>query len=662
MELNRASCSAPSSGGLAPRRAVGGTATGGNRDEVRLAFGERTDGKIVHIGEVVSGLACACRCCGCGGTLIARKGTLKEHHFAHHGVAPCSGAAETALHRFAKQVLHDRLELHLPEIAVGADTDRVIESKGGPFRFDRAEIEVPFPGFKPDVVLYHADRPLLVEVLVTHATDDIKTERIRAAGLASLEIDLSDLPRELGPDEIAEAVCTSAPRWWLCNQRLDRAQARWEANLAERRARETAAEEQRQQREDERLERLATTIAKTLAEPVATAPPSPAERRINADGLDRLIGERISGDECFACPAATWQAAVVADLILSHAGQDNWHRAGTGRHPSEIFKRVGMGKMLKRRLPSYIDPTTALQLSSRIAFVPPYQVLVRYLGWLAERGAVVERRKRWFANPGILDEVEQRRDETRSRKTRRATVHATVSRIMASLPQAETGRFDLEAWWKRPVNAGSATSDQMLGGEEAEQFAADIVALAAMLLDDGKAVSRAVGLPVGLALRREEQRRAMIAAEARATAERHAIATAKAAALKAEQEAADRVARLSRLARESLGERDAAAWLAASPDGAYATFTTLAASSEQSYWTARDHLDRAIAEQARRATAERLRQALRDKARQSARPDHAHVLLHSAQPRLRGQRPIDYCVDEASFARVVQLLAEVTRR
>ena len=41
------------------------------------------DNKLVNIKQVERGLACQCTCFECGEAVIARKGEIKEHHFAH---------------------------------------------------------------------------------------------------------------------------------------------------------------------------------------------------------------------------------------------------------------------------------------------------------------------------------------------------------------------------------------------------------------------------------------------------------------------------------------------------------------------------------------------------------------------------------------------------
>ena len=83
---------------------------------VQLAFGESEDGRILHISQVESGLACRCVCPGCKDRLVARKGLEKAPHFAHHGEVPCGHALESALHKLAKEVIDERRELLLPEV------------------------------------------------------------------------------------------------------------------------------------------------------------------------------------------------------------------------------------------------------------------------------------------------------------------------------------------------------------------------------------------------------------------------------------------------------------------------------------------------------------------------------------------------------------------
>lgn len=65
------------------------------------------NGAIVHISEVESGLRQDCLCPACKNPLVARKGDLKVHHFAHSAETNCQ--PETVIHLLGKQLLAEKL-------------------------------------------------------------------------------------------------------------------------------------------------------------------------------------------------------------------------------------------------------------------------------------------------------------------------------------------------------------------------------------------------------------------------------------------------------------------------------------------------------------------------------------------------------------------------
>ncbi len=73
------------------------------------------DGRIVHVDSVARGRACDCTCPACNGLLVARKGDIRVHHFAHdtYAIAICEG--ESALHATAKHLLFQRIQDALRE-------------------------------------------------------------------------------------------------------------------------------------------------------------------------------------------------------------------------------------------------------------------------------------------------------------------------------------------------------------------------------------------------------------------------------------------------------------------------------------------------------------------------------------------------------------------
>ncbi len=182
---------------------------------LRLHHGVR-EGKLLHISEVASGLECECVCPRCGDRLVAKKGPIREHHFAHAAGGDCPTAVETALHRAAKEILERRKEIVLPSVGIEFlhRPPKVIAPEGR-YQLDSVALEQRLGDFIPDVIAYVKDRPLLIEIRVTHGIDDQKLERIKSAGISTVEIDLSAAPRDF-PREVLEALVVEAgdhKRW-----------------------------------------------------------------------------------------------------------------------------------------------------------------------------------------------------------------------------------------------------------------------------------------------------------------------------------------------------------------------------------------------------------------------------------------------------------------
>lgn len=81
---------------------------------IHLTIAQNASGEMVDIADIPSGLSCNCICACCGESLIARKGEVKQWHFAHKSGAECAGALETALHKAAKQVLLEHRLIMVP--------------------------------------------------------------------------------------------------------------------------------------------------------------------------------------------------------------------------------------------------------------------------------------------------------------------------------------------------------------------------------------------------------------------------------------------------------------------------------------------------------------------------------------------------------------------
>ena len=182
--------------------------------EPKLHYG-LLDGKLVSIDDVQRGLECNCVCPSCGTALIARKGAKREHHFAHASNINCTGGVETALHMLAKNLLFTYKAIFLPDI------DK--KNKGTLRQYQTAELECRDYGtFIPDAVLKNGSEVLAIEILVTHAVDEKKEEKIKEAQLPSLEIDLSDLIEHYNADTVMNAILSGENTRWIFNPDIAR--------------------------------------------------------------------------------------------------------------------------------------------------------------------------------------------------------------------------------------------------------------------------------------------------------------------------------------------------------------------------------------------------------------------------------------------------------
>ena len=194
-------------------------------NDLKLPFGQTADGRMVSPAEVERGAACGCVCPQCATPLVARKGDVLRHHFAHSSEGCGSGALETSLHKMAKQIIADAGRVWVPEMVIyQSNRTHHIEifrkvSRDGWIE-GAVSLEQRLADFQPDAVLRSPTLDLGIEVYVTHAVDPAKRLKIQEAQLATLEIDLSRYDRKMERGQLAQFVLKDAPRFWLFHPRL----------------------------------------------------------------------------------------------------------------------------------------------------------------------------------------------------------------------------------------------------------------------------------------------------------------------------------------------------------------------------------------------------------------------------------------------------------
>lgn len=177
----------------------------------KLVFALHQSGRVLHVADVASGLACQCVCLDCKEPLVARKGPIREHHFGHNSGDEHDWAWETHLHAYAKQLIADAGGLTVPlHETVASHLGLTAEKAGAHLKAGVAiQQEVTRGRVRPDLVLHLAERDveIALEVRVTHGCDPAKRGEFKRQRLAALEIDLRRFPPEgFDPKKLADAV------------------------------------------------------------------------------------------------------------------------------------------------------------------------------------------------------------------------------------------------------------------------------------------------------------------------------------------------------------------------------------------------------------------------------------------------------------------------
>lgn len=145
-------------------------------------------------------------------------------HFSHAPGSECAAGFETALHLAAKQLIEERALLAFPLLfasidvkdAVGLRHRHAVELVPAAIRrLDKIRVESVLDNIRPDLIV-EADGlgEVVVEIAVTHFVDADKAQKIRDAGLAAVEIDVSML-RDINFGELERLLFleSSETRW-----------------------------------------------------------------------------------------------------------------------------------------------------------------------------------------------------------------------------------------------------------------------------------------------------------------------------------------------------------------------------------------------------------------------------------------------------------------
>lgn len=163
--------------------------------EPKIIFAkDKNTSKIVRIENADNGKSCNCICLEleCGMDLQAIQGKDRKWHFRHSVVTNCQGGFETAIHYAAKQILEE--------------SDFVILHDGSIFNYEKTITEKYVSNFKPDIQLLSDIETILIEIKVENGITEEKLLKIKEYNKKVIEIDLSDVNRDVTFEELRELV------------------------------------------------------------------------------------------------------------------------------------------------------------------------------------------------------------------------------------------------------------------------------------------------------------------------------------------------------------------------------------------------------------------------------------------------------------------------
>lgn len=195
----------------------------------KLIYGLK-DNKIVYISQVSSGKACGCICPSCGVNLIAKKGTIKMHHFAHENGKTCSYGYETSLHMAAKEILSNSKSFMIPETIIRFErsykTIKLSDCKE--IKIDNVVLEKRSGGVIPDIVIKSGGKTLFVEIFVTHKVDDNKLKNIETLDISTIEIDLSKEKNMITEEKLKDILLNDViHKKWIYNSLVNKCRKRF---------------------------------------------------------------------------------------------------------------------------------------------------------------------------------------------------------------------------------------------------------------------------------------------------------------------------------------------------------------------------------------------------------------------------------------------------
>jgi hypothetical protein len=198
---------------------------------IQIAWAIQGD-QIKHIDEVENGIKCDCICPQCGDKLIARnRGKIKSSHFTHTTDTFCEGAAETAIHLAAKDIIVSSSKILTPAFDFKPDVmDEMSEKRkfdfgevsNRRFSYEESKEETTVRNFRPDIEIIKGHIKIFIEITVTNKPKKSKIVDFQKNGGLFFEIDLEKVTKDHSKNELKNIVLfEKTNRRWLVLSKRD---------------------------------------------------------------------------------------------------------------------------------------------------------------------------------------------------------------------------------------------------------------------------------------------------------------------------------------------------------------------------------------------------------------------------------------------------------
>jgi len=365
-------------------------------------------GMIIHISEVESGLKCGCICPSCKDRLVARKGTIKTHHFAHFGNSECTGSFESALHQFAKSLIEKTGSIRLPKLEASYGSYSKLLAPEQNMQFDHVHVETRVGNIVPDLIGVRKNRDLLIEFAVSHFCDEKKIKKIEKIGLSTLEIDLSEIAWDADLKEIENQILISAKRYWVFNslqaEAINQFKVQTIEDIAANEAHEKRANDKTKkmvEREfNSRIDAIRSAIKRITSmsypNPPALNKQSVTYTRLNKAGLVPYANFKTSCNWGFSVSRDRWQGEFLCAFVLYPI---ECGRTGSAFTTNRAIEWVQTQNFLHHEFENPLSEKLERKVrQTHSNFRRPYLILKDYLFFLKKEGFIIWRRGRWRPN------------------------------------------------------------------------------------------------------------------------------------------------------------------------------------------------------------------------------------------------------------------------